>query len=382
MSDAYINATGAVLPGPPISNDEIEEVLGRLGNEASRLRGRILRNNGIQTRHYAIDRHTGAPTHTSAALAAEAVRVACARRGLPVTDVGLLACATSIPEQIVPGHASMVHGELGTHPCEIATLHGVCGAGVTALKYAAMAVQTGAATNAVACAVERTSAVLRSAAFTAELKARTAAEEEDPFIGFDQEFLRWMLSDGAGAVVVQDRPRPDGLSLRIEWIELVSFAHELPTCMYMGGAPTPAGGLVGWRDGTSVADALRGGQINLHQDVKLLAAHMVETCVRSLEIVRRRRDLTADAVDWLLPHYSSEFFREKTHDAFVRVEFPLPYERWCSNLVERGNTGCASPLVMLDDFLASGRLRAGQSVLLLVPESGRFSCAWVLLRAV
>ena len=37
------------------------------------------------------------------------------------------------------------------------------------------------------------------------MKARTAAEEANPYIGFDQEFLRWMLSDGASSAVVQDR---------------------------------------------------------------------------------------------------------------------------------------------------------------------------------
>jgi 3-oxoacyl-[acyl-carrier-protein] synthase-3 len=191
-----------------------------------------------------------------------------------------------------------------------------------------------------------------------------------------------MLSDGAGAAVVQDRPRESGLSLRIEWIDLVSFAHDRPTCMYMGGEPTAGGGLLGWRDGESMDHALRQGQLNLHQNVKLLAAHMVESCARSLAIVRERRQIVADDVTWLLPHYSSEFFRDKTHDALVAAGFPIPYERWCSNLVERGNTGCASSLIMLDDFLASGRLKRGDSILLLVPESGRFSCAWALLRAV
>lgn len=379
---AFITATSSVLPGLPVSNDEIEAVLGQVGSDPSRLRGRILRNNGIQSRHYAIDRATGLPTHTTAQLAAEAVRRACDQRGLPVEAVDVLACATSIPEHLMPGHASSVHGELGTHPCETATMHGVCGAGFTALKYAAMAVQTGSASTTVAVGAERTSMVLRSGAFRAELAARTLAEEQDPYIGFDQEFLRWMLSDGAGAFVLQDAPRPGQLSLQVEWIDAVSFAHELPTCMYMGGVRTPNGGLSGWRDGASMEDAIRTGALNIHQDVKLLAANMVTTCSRSFQILRERRGLHAEQVNWLLPHYSSEFFRSKTSDALDAVGFHIPYDRWCSNLITRGNTGCASILIMLDDFLASGRLREGDGVLLLVPESGRFSCGWAMLRAV
>ena len=164
MPDAYLTATGAVLPGPAVPNETMEDVLGRITDEPSRLRARILKANGIQTRHYALDAE-GLPTHTSAQLAAEAVRAACAARGLAPAGLDLLACATSIPEQLMPGHGSMVHGELGSAPCEVATLHGICSAGITALKYATMAVQTGSARNAVASAVERTSMVLRGGAF-------------------------------------------------------------------------------------------------------------------------------------------------------------------------------------------------------------------------
>ena len=194
---------------------------------------------------------------------------------------------------------------------------------------------------------------------------------------------RWaLLSDGAGACLVQDKPKDSGLSLKVEWVELVSFAHELPVCMYMGGERTPSGGLVGWRDGESLEAGIRAGVLNIHQDVKVLGKHIVSTCARSLELLRRKHRFTPDDATWFLPHYSSEFFRDKTHDALVDVGFPIPYERWCSNLTERGNTGCASSLIMLDDFLASGRLRRGDGVVLLVPESGRFSCGWAMLRAV
>jgi hypothetical protein len=51
---------------------------------------------------------------------------------------------------------------------------------------------------------------------------------------YDADFLRFTLPDGAGAVVLETSPRAQGLSLRIEWIDLVSHAHEFDTCMYVG----------------------------------------------------------------------------------------------------------------------------------------------------
>src|SRR5262245_10138172 len=50
----YINATGAFLPGEPVGNDEIEARLGMIGGKPSRARQRILNQNQIKTRHYAV----------------------------------------------------------------------------------------------------------------------------------------------------------------------------------------------------------------------------------------------------------------------------------------------------------------------------------------
>lgn len=379
MSAAFLTATRAVLPGLPVPNDRIEDVLGRIGGEASRLRARILKNNGIRTRHYAIDPATGAPTHTAASLGAEAARGLLGDVALGLGDVDVLACGTSLPEQVTPGLASLVHGELGEAPVEIVSTHGVCCAGITALKYATMAVAGGAARRAVTVAVERASSLLRADHFAPELRAR-AVDEKDPYVGFNQEFLRWMLSDGAGAVLVEPTPRPGALNLKVSWIELVSFAHAQPTCMYMGAERTPDGGLRGWRD-VGLGPAVSRGLFNLHQDVKLLE-RIVPTCADALARVRARHPLEAGDIDWFLPHYSSEFFRAPTHEALERAGFPIPWERWASNLVERGNTGAASILVMLDDLVRSGRVRPGHRLLLMVPESGRFSCAFALLEAV
>ena len=59
--------------------------------------------------------------------------------------------------------------------------------------------------------------------------------EDNPEIAFEKDFLRWMLSDGAGAFLVEDQPRPNGLSLRIDWIDIQSQADGMPVCMYAGG---------------------------------------------------------------------------------------------------------------------------------------------------
>src|SRR5437016_2038499 len=107
MNDVYITRTGSFLPFDPVSNDEMEDVLGRVAGKPSRARRVVLRSNGIESRHYAIDRRTGKPAMSNAQLTAQAVRALG-----NVVDVEVLACGTTFPDQLAPGHAVMVHGEL------------------------------------------------------------------------------------------------------------------------------------------------------------------------------------------------------------------------------------------------------------------------------
>jgi 3-oxoacyl-[acyl-carrier-protein] synthase-3 len=60
----------------------------------------------------------------------------------------------------------------------------------------------------------------------------------------------------------------------------------------------------------------------------------------------------------------------------------VPETKWYSNLYTRGNTGCASIYIMLDEFLEVTELKDGETVLLMIPESGRFNTAYIHLTAV
>jgi 3-oxoacyl-[acyl-carrier-protein] synthase-3 len=92
--------------------------------------------------------------------------------------------------------------------------------------------------------------------------------------------------------------------------------------------------------------------------------------------------LQADSIDWFLPHFSSHFFVPHLHEWMGKAGFVIPQERWFTNLAEKGNTGAASPYIMLDGLFRSGRLRPGQRLLLWIPESGRFSSAFALMTVV
>ena len=363
MTHAYITGIGAFLPGDPVNNEQLAARFGGGSAHEAALRRRTLAANGIRTRHYAVD-DQGTTLMLNEELAAHAARRALADRGLDASAVRMLATGTTQGDVLVPGFASMVHGRLGGGPMELLSAAGVCASGMAALKAAVSAVQLGQHPVAVAVGSELVS---RSFATTAGAEAP------------DTSFLRWTLSDGAGAVVVEPEPRPHGLSLRVDWMHLVSHAHERGVCMSAGltAGPEPRAGAT-WLDRRDPADASPFAVPPLRQDMSALPALIDLGVAEYGALVKAGR--IDPSTEHVLCHYSAEHFRAKLFDRLRQAGHAVDPERWFTNLHTAGNTGAASIFVMLD--AARPRIRPGDRVLLVVPESGRFSLAFAHLTCV
>ncbi|MCF6224884.1 MAG: beta-ketoacyl-ACP synthase III [Xanthomonadales bacterium] len=378
MPSVYINAIAAFLPNKPVDNNNIESVLGEVGGKPSRVRRRILRSNGIKTRYYAINPDTGETTHTNAQLTAEAVRLL-VNKDFSIDDIDCLSCGTTLADQIMPNHAVMTHGELGNLPCEVVATAGVCVAGMTALKYAFLGVAAGEFYSAVATGSETASSIMRGKNFEPELSERNKLLEEYPVIAFEKDFLRWMLSDGAGAVLLQPKPNSIGVSLKIHWIYERSYANEISACMYSGAVKLSDGSLRGWKE-FAPEEWLSDSIFSVKQDVKQLNENVIHyTVERPLAEIVEKKGLNPGEIDYFLPHYSSKYFKEKVADGMKKIGFEIPFERWFTNLSSKGNTGSASIYIMLEELFQSGKLKQGEKILCYIPESGRFSSAYMLL---
>ncbi len=384
--NAYITAISALLPGKPVGNEMLDEYLGAVSHVSAKTRQIILGQNGIKSRYYAMDPETGKGTHTNSELAAEAVRLL--RRDKDVSRLSLecLCCGTSTPDQIMPGHGSMVHGDLSVAgPCEVISTAGICLSGITALKFGAMSVALGMTRNAVATGSELASTFLRTDFFQAMSGStkQTDKTRRHAAFSFEAEFLRWMLSDGAGAVLIEKEPALGTMGLRIDWIETLSHAHDLEACMYAGAVKMENGSLKGWREYAGAGVLEKQGIMTIKQDARLLNREIIRASVgRSLPAVVAKQGLKTGDIDWFLPHYSSEYFREPLMAGLREVGFPIPEERWFSNLPTKGNTGSASFYIMLEELFSSGKLVRGERVLGMIPESGRFSVGWILMTVV
>lgn len=161
-------------------------------------------------------------------------------------------------------------------------------------------------------------------------------------------------------------------------MEGYSYAFEMETCMYAGGDKLEDGHLKPWSEYPAEQWSKK-SLFAMKQDVKLLSGNILVKGVHSLKNAFEKHDITPDDVDYYLPHISSYYFKEKLYEELKEQGVEMPWEKWFLNLENVGNIGAASIYVMLEDLVASGKLRKGKKILLHVPESARFSYTYAYL---
>jgi 3-oxoacyl-[acyl-carrier-protein] synthase III len=374
LNEVYISGIAKYLPNQPVLNDDMEEYLGMIDDRPSKARRIVLRNNGITSRYYALEKG-GKSTHNNAQLAVNAINQLFTD-GFKKEDVQLLACGTASPDQIMPSHASMVHGLLHIPAIEIASFAGSCCASMQALKFCYLSILAGNTKNAICTGSELLSHWMLSKYFEKESQNESKLKD-NPLLAFEKEFLRWMLSDGAGALLLKNEPSGK-LPLRIEWIDIRSYAGEMETCMYAGAAKDNNDELLGWYR-FEPEEWLTRSIFSLKQDTRVLGEHIVEIGGRFLKEIITERNLDIETIDYFLPHLSSEYFREPIFNELRKIGISIPKEKWFTNLSKVGNVATVSFILMLEELVNSGKLRKGQKILIQVPESARFTYAYALL---
>lgn len=376
MEPVYLTAAGSFFPGEPVSCEAMACRLGEIDALSARLGRMVLRQNRIDTRHYAIGAD-GQITHSNAQMAALAVRAALGRSQLSLADLDCLAAATTQGDLLVPGHASQVHAELGAGPIEIASFQSVCASSMMAAKTAWLNIACGQRRAAAAVGSEFSSRWFQPAFYEPAMAAL-----EDREARMAAEFLRWTLSDGAGAIVLEPKPHDRAPCFKVEWIELVSLAGRFDLCMYAGRPPARKDEpLASWSHypGGPI-EAAGAGAVMLLQDMELLKRIIRAWVGEYLKLVDQGR-IAPDKVDHLLCHYSAHSLREEIVRIMRVTGGMIDEDKWFTNLPSRGNTGAAALFVMLDEFMGRAIAKPGERVLCIVPESGRAMIAFMMLTA-
>jgi 3-oxoacyl-[acyl-carrier-protein] synthase-3 len=342
-----------------IRNDEIERHIGQIKGEETVKRS-VLKMNGITGRHYAQDHHQHA-TDDVYGLATKAVERLLDSHLTP--PVSFLSAGTTYAPLAGPGIATMLHHRLRwtgalNHPLEISSHGGICTSSAAAFVAAIRAVQTGHHAAAVSVGTEHASEVLKASVLK-PMDDRDQHRDLKRSRWFMSVFLRFMLSDGAGSFLFQDKPSASGLSLKVDWTHSMSFAHSTELCMKM-----------------EASTAL------LSQDVSILSRHLFRSAREFLNDAMNKHGETLDRYHVVLPHLSSFFFRRRM-ERVMREHLHNPENKlaYWTNLATAGNTGSASIYLILDHYLREHQIDSGDRILLFVPESGQFNYVMVSMTA-
>lgn len=378
--NVYINKIAKFMPNEPVDNESIEDYLGLIGGKKSKARKIVLRSNGIKNRYYVLEKGTGKPLFTNAQLTSNAIKKL-QDDNFTLEDIESLSCGTTSPDQLMPNHTLMVQGELGISEIETISPSGICLSGINALKYIYYGIKCEDITCGVSTGSEVSSMILHAKNFKKESEHLLEELKKNTSIAFEKDFLRWMLSDGAGAMKVENKPNKNSLSLKINFIDILSYAGEMPVCMY-SGLDVNEKQVTPWR-AYSQEEVMEKSLLSVQQNVKLLNENIIEyTVTKPLIKIQKKRSLNPLDYSYFLPHYSSTYFRDKVYEGMKKANFEIPYEKWFTNLTTHGNTGSASIYIMLEELFNSKKLQKDEKILCYIPESGRFSTAFMELEVV
>jgi len=340
------------LPGCPLDVSGTTAFLRRYPDGLSdEDHDRLLRASGIATRHFAIDPDDESSRESNASMAAAAGRQALEAAGWRPEEIDLLVVTTVVPDQLMPPTSTLVQALLGIPSCTELEISANCTAPTKALMVACGQIQAGVVRRVLVCSSQFASFGF----FPPWLNPEVVSGE--------QAHLRWILSDGAGAVALE-AGEPD--------IQLRTYVDSCGTKLDPGmvvriGAAYPD--LVG---------AFASGAQHVTQPRLSALKHGMRLAAAGLECMLRRFELPGAAIDHFIPSVSSVQIADRMKAVFAKLG--VRPEAWRTNFERVGYVGSVSIPIVLDELARSGRLRPGDVICTLAEESSKWMFAGSVMR--
>ena len=297
--------TGSALPKRAVTNAELAETVDTSDQW-------IVERTGIRSRYIAGE------GETTSSLATDAARAALTAAGLAPSDIGLIILATATPDQTFPASATQVQHNLGCNGGIAFDVAAVCSGFLYAVGVADSLLRTGMAKRALVIGAETFSRIL-------DWEDRTTCV---------------LFGDGAGAVVLEAQEVADDgpgvLATRLH----ADGAHN--GLLYVDGGPSSTGTVGHVR--------MKGPEVFRHAVVNL---------AQVLREVLTDQGLTAEDIDWVVPHQANQ----RILDATAR-KLGLPAEKVVITVDRHANTSAASVPLALDTAVRDGRIKPGDLVVL------------------
>lgn len=318
---AVVRGVGHYLPARVVENAEFEASLDTSDEW-------IKSRSGIERRHFATKNDS---TSTMATAAAQA---ALDDAGLKANDLDAIVLATSTADFTFPSAATMVQAQLGMERGFAFDVQAVCAGFVFALSNANALILSGQAKRVMVIGAETFSKIM----------------------DWTDRSTCVLFGDGAGALILEAQTGAGTAADRgILATDLNSDGRHRELLYVDGGVST----------GTSGHLRMQGNQV---------FRHAVEKLAATAHTAMDRAGITADDVDWVVPHQANIRIIQGT-----AKKMNVPMERVVVTVQDHGNTSAASIPLALSTARARGQIKDGD---LVVTEAIGGGLAWgsVVLR--
>ena len=318
MTYAKILGTGSYLPAKRLTNDDVAQIVDTTDEW-------ITTRTGIKARHIAAD------DEKTSDLAVAAAQAALEAAGMTAADIDLIIVATATPDMQFPATATIVQQKLGVSGCPAFDVQAVCAGFMYALTTADAYIKSGMA---------RTALVI-------------GAEIFSRIVDWQDRRTCVLFGDGAGAVVLGTSETPGILHSKLRADGNYGYLLQVPG---------------------QIADGALVGTPFVQMDGQGVFKFAVKALARVGGEVLAEAGLSADDVDWLVPHQANYRIIEST-----AKHLKLSMDKIILTVQEHGNTSAASIPLALDQGIRDGRIRPGHT-LLLEGIGGGFAWGAVLVK--
>ena len=210
-----IIGSGSYLPGKRITIDEVDYYLGSLPNAPKKIqtwlkRMKILMKEMLEVDyyHFAVNPETREFTDDNISMSVKAAKTAIRSAGIKLEDIDLIAYGSAHQDQM-PTASVRIQEQLGIEECSEISIHANCTSAYKAFLTAYDMIRIGR---------YKTALVVSSNISSSEL---IAEYYNQPLIKKEEVFLRYFLSDGAGALILQTSEEGSGLFVENAYMESV-----------------------------------------------------------------------------------------------------------------------------------------------------------------
>jgi 3-oxoacyl-[acyl-carrier-protein] synthase-3 len=349
---ARIVGTGGYQPGEPITNEQIEALVGPLPSE-------VAEGISIERRFWQIDPETGEHRENNSDMSLKAARQALESAGVDTADIGLIVQATGTPDYPLPPVVNQVQEALGIEKCATLEIRSGGAGWVQGLDIARFYLEQGSHDTALVIGSESISPAL-APTFLGKTHDQIRVRDRLPV---------WMFGDGAGAAVLRATEDGDG--------------GLLPGAMRaIGGSRKPGIHSVGGGTHAPLHEQQAGKKlVDLRVDVVGAGDFTPVMVTEALADSLAKSGVSAESIDHcLIPEGNVGWLLDSLREAgLMTSEWTALEGKIFDNLAQTGACGCAAVPLFLDHGRRTGLIEQGDRILLIGVEATKWIYAGIVV---